>query len=65
MRRESATQLENPLNLKQKRLLPVKFIVFFSIKCRISGIQSMLGAVRPSPGIHQLNSKFFIFFLSI
>ena len=47
VRRESATELENPLNLKQKSYWTshVKFIVFFSIKALISRIQSMLGNV--------------------
>ena len=64
MRRESARELENPLNLKQKRLFDItcEIYCFFSIKFLISRIQSMLGTVRPSRGIHRLNSKFVIFY---
>ena len=48
VRRESAAELENPLNLKQKRLLDIicEIYWFFSIKSLISKIQSMLGTVR-------------------
>ena len=60
MRRESATRLGNPLNLKQKRLLDITCEIYcvFPIKSLISTIQSMLGTVRTSLGIHRLNSKF-------
>ena len=63
VRRESATEPENPLNLQQKGYwkLPVKFI-FFLVKSLISRPQSMLGAVRPSCRIHRLNSKVVIFY---
>ena len=51
MRRESATKLENPLNLKLKRLLDITCEIYcFFNKTLISKIQSMLGTVRPSRG---------------
>ena len=51
VRPESATELENPLNLKQKRLLDITCDLFFSLKSLISRIhyQSMLGTAWYSP----------------
>ena len=53
VRRESATELENQLNLEQKRLLDITCEIYclFSIKYLISRIQSMSGTVRPSRGV--------------
>ena len=62
MRRESATELENPLSPYQKRLLEITceiYWFFFSIKSLSSRIQSISGTVRPSCGIHQTQSLSF------